>query len=84
MAAGAETAPPVIDYTKLGNAVGGGISQYGQGMAAGANQNYMTGATIPTQQNYGSTNIPDTLIPTSGGGNDLAALLQRLLSQGGA
>jgi hypothetical protein len=77
------------DYSGLGKAFSSAGSQYAQGMAAGANHNYMTGATIPSQQTYGNGNLPDTLIPSvqdlkQNSKDDLAQALQRLLASGGA
>lgn len=75
--------PPqdTFDYSGLSNA----FKQFGSGVAGGADtHNYMTGSTIPSQQFSPGQSLPETLIPTSvGGGGDLVALLQRLLSQGG-
>ena len=79
---------PLPDYAALGQGVSKGFNQLGAAVASPAQQNYMTGATIPQQQNYGGATLPPTLIPSvqdltkDNSKNDLAEAIQRLMASG--
>jgi len=80
---------PLPDYSALGQGVSKGMQQFGGAIANQPQQNYMTGATIPQQQNYQGASLPPTLIPSvqdlkQNSKNDLAEAIQRLMASGGA